>query len=132
VFLASAKMDGFQCRAPSYRLLIRDDWRLRWHHYFQGPFLLRRGRYLHKSKELELVQDYYKGHKTKEELTGSGTPLNDLETNTLSGTATMERVECPNCDSQRESGPERVLKGNGTSGKPSLLSSNEHSSTEST
>jgi sodium-dependent phosphate transporter len=66
---------------------------------------------LHKPKELELVQDYYKGHKTKEELTGSGNPLNDLETNNPSGTATMERVECPNWDSQGESGPERVLKG---------------------
>jgi sodium-dependent phosphate transporter len=72
-----------------YQLLIQEDWRLRWHHYFRGPFLLRRSQFPHKPETLELVPDYYKDHKNKDEFVNPGTQLQDLEANT-STTRNME------------------------------------------
>jgi len=51
-----------------YRLLIRDDWQLRWWHIFQGPLLLRRGEAPPLPEGYVTVQDYYRGHMTMEQL----------------------------------------------------------------
>jgi solute carrier family 20 (sodium-dependent phosphate transporter) len=62
-----------------------DDWQVRWYHIIQGPLLLRRGEVPPNPNNREIVQNYYRGHKTKEELEANGTsvmhPANDIETN---------------------------------------------------
>jgi solute carrier family 20 (sodium-dependent phosphate transporter) len=65
-----------------YQLLIKEYWRLRWHHCLQGPLLLRRGRFPYKPEAKDLIQNYYKGHKTKEELGRPRDSPDDLENNT--------------------------------------------------
>jgi sodium-dependent phosphate transporter len=68
-----------------HRKLILDDWQVRWYHILQEPLLLRRGEVLPDPNSGEIVQNYYRGHKTKEELEANGPsvlhPANDIETN---------------------------------------------------
>jgi solute carrier family 20 (sodium-dependent phosphate transporter) len=61
-----------------YQRLVKEDWRLRWYHYLQGPLLLRRGRVIYNPRGSKLIPDYYKDHKTKEELTSR----HDVKTST--------------------------------------------------
>ncbi|KFY35019.1 hypothetical protein V494_06280 [Pseudogymnoascus sp. VKM F-4513 (FW-928)] len=42
-----------------YRLLIKEDWQLKWYHIFFGPLLLRRGTVPAKPEGHEIVTDYY-------------------------------------------------------------------------
>jgi sodium-dependent phosphate transporter len=52
-----------------YRRLVMEDWTLRWYHIFYGPFLWRRGPVPWCPEEQRIVvQNYYRGHLTKEEL----------------------------------------------------------------
>jgi phosphate/sulfate permease len=51
-----------------YRRLIKEDWQLKWYHLFMGPLVLRRGEVPPAPEGYKTVQDYYKGHKTLEEL----------------------------------------------------------------
>ncbi|KAK0630491.1 phosphate transporter [Bombardia bombarda] len=52
-----------------YRVVIMDDWSLRWYHIPKGPLLLRRGEVAPPpSTVAPVVKDYYEGHLTKEEL----------------------------------------------------------------
>lgn len=51
-----------------YRRLIKEDWQLKWYHLFMGPLVLRRGEVPPPPEGYKTVQDYYKGHKTLEEL----------------------------------------------------------------
>ncbi|KAI9796362.1 MAG: Na+/Pi symporter [Piccolia ochrophora] len=53
-----------------HRKLAKDDWTLRWYEIFYGPLLFRRGPVPPppEGSEAKAVQDYYRGHKTKEEL----------------------------------------------------------------
>jgi sodium-dependent phosphate transporter len=96
-----------------YQLLIQEDWRLRWHHYFQGPFLLRRSQFPHKPDTLQLVPNYYKDHKTKDGLLNPGTQLRDLEANTATTRNTQprrantEEIDRRDLASHEESRPER-------------------------
>lgn len=66
-----------------HRKLILDDWQLKWYDVFQGPLLLRRGEVPPNQSGEEVVQDYYRGHKTKEQLESEGSavmnPVNDVE-----------------------------------------------------
>ncbi|CAG7848270.1 Phosphate-repressible phosphate permease pho-4 {ECO:0000303/PubMed:2531109} [Serendipita indica DSM 11827] len=53
-----------------YRRLMLEDWTLRWYHVFQGPLLLRRGPVPPPpaDEHHQIVQDYYRGHLTREQL----------------------------------------------------------------
>jgi len=68
---------------------MQEDWTLKWYHIFYGPLLLRRGEVPEKPAHIQVavVQDYYRGHPTRDQLKGSGTPsaaVDDLEKNTKS------------------------------------------------
>lgn len=73
-----------------HRKLIMEDWEIRWYHIIQGPLLLRRGQVPPNPDNREIVQNYYRGHKTKEELEANGSsmmhPPTDIETNTKEAT----------------------------------------------
>jgi len=51
-----------------YRKVVLDDWQLNWWHIPLGPLLLRRGEVPPKPEGHEGIQDYYRGHLTREEL----------------------------------------------------------------
>ncbi|KAF8249756.1 phosphate transporter [Wilcoxina mikolae CBS 423.85] len=53
-----------------YRKLQYDDWTIRWYHIFQGPLLLKRGPVPDPPEgiNIQIVQDYYRGHATREDL----------------------------------------------------------------
>ncbi|KAK8026273.1 phosphate-sensing transcription factor [Apiospora arundinis] len=52
-----------------YRVVVLEDWQLRWYHLFQGPLLMRRGPVPPPPAEFGgPVQNYYEGHLTREEL----------------------------------------------------------------
>ncbi|KAK8038513.1 phosphate-repressible phosphate permease [Apiospora rasikravindrae] len=52
-----------------YRVVVLEDWQLRWYHLPQGPLLLRRGPVPPPPAEFGgPVQNYYEGHLTREEL----------------------------------------------------------------
>ncbi|KAA8576835.1 hypothetical protein MFRU_014g00780 [Monilinia fructicola] len=68
-----------------HRKLVLDDWQLRWWHIPQGPLLLRRGEVPPNTSGQEIIQNYYKGHKTRAELDAEGSdnvravPSDDVE-----------------------------------------------------
>jgi sodium-dependent phosphate transporter len=53
-----------------YRLLVVDDWTLKWYHLPLGPLLLTRGPVPDPPEgvNIQIVQDYYRGHATREDL----------------------------------------------------------------
>lgn len=52
-----------------YRIVIKEDWQLRFWHVFQGPLLLRRGEVPPPPADFQgAVRNFYDGHLTKEEL----------------------------------------------------------------
>lgn len=51
-----------------YRKIIKDDWTLKDWHIPQGPLLLRRGEPESVPEGVEVIQNYYRGHLTREEL----------------------------------------------------------------
>lgn len=51
-----------------YRVVICNDWQLRWYHIPLGLLLLRRGEVPPPPENVEVVKDYYEGRMTKEEL----------------------------------------------------------------
>ncbi|KAG9771341.1 Phosphate-repressible phosphate permease pho-4 [Exophiala dermatitidis] len=51
-----------------YRVLLKEDWQLKWYHIPLGPLLLRRGEAPPPPEGRGVVQDYYRGHLTMEEL----------------------------------------------------------------
>ncbi|KIW80462.1 hypothetical protein Z517_07078 [Fonsecaea pedrosoi CBS 271.37] len=51
-----------------YRVLLKDDWELQWYHVFLGPLLLRRPDPAPAPEGYQAVRDYYRGHKTMDEL----------------------------------------------------------------
>lgn len=68
---------------------MQEDWTLKWYHIFYGPLLLRRGEVPEKPAhaQVAVVQDYYRGHPTRDQLKESGPPshaVDDLENNTKS------------------------------------------------
>jgi len=69
-----------------YRQLVCNDWQLKLWHMVQGPLLLRRGPVPERPKkeQVEIVRDYYKGHKTRAELETAGVShatFEDMEKN---------------------------------------------------
>ncbi|KAF8456804.1 phosphate transporter [Kalaharituber pfeilii] len=53
-----------------HRLLVLEDWTLKWHHAFLGPLLLKRGPVppIPEGMNVQIIQDYYRGHATREQL----------------------------------------------------------------
>lgn len=51
-----------------YRRLLKNDWELKWYHVFMGPLLLRRPEVTSVPEDAKIVQNYYQGHKTMQEL----------------------------------------------------------------
>lgn len=63
-----------------YRAVIKEDWQLRWYHMYQGPLLLRRGPVPPPPRNYSgPVQDYYKGHATREEVDARRADLESRE-----------------------------------------------------
>lgn len=65
-----------------HRKVMQDDWTLKWYHIFLGPLLLRRGPVPEKPAGVRVVQDYYRGHLTREQLEARHVPeatINDIE-----------------------------------------------------
>ncbi|KAL4873949.1 hypothetical protein BDV12DRAFT_537 [Aspergillus spectabilis] len=62
-----------------YRRVIKDDWELKPWHLIQGPLLFRRPEPNPRPEGVQTVQDYYRGHKTMEELEASRAGGNDEE-----------------------------------------------------
>lgn len=62
-----------------HRRLIQQDWQLRWYHVFLGPLVLRRGEVPPAPQGFAIVQDYYRGHKTLEELQAERNTPSDPE-----------------------------------------------------
>lgn len=70
-----------------HRKLNLNDWQLVWYDVFKGPLLLQRGEVPpNPNGDTALVQDYYRGHKTREQIDRDGMEIanfpNDVETNT--------------------------------------------------
>ncbi|KAL3461742.1 phosphate transporter [Aspergillus heterothallicus] len=64
-----------------YRRVIKDDWELRPYHLLLGPLVLRRGEVPPRPDGVKGgVQNYYRGHKTMEELQAERAAGNDEET----------------------------------------------------
>ncbi|KAH6999776.1 phosphate transporter [Ilyonectria destructans] len=52
-----------------YRVVIKEDWQIKWYHILQGPLLLRRGPVPPPPANFQgIVRDFYEGHLTREEL----------------------------------------------------------------
>jgi len=65
-----------------HRKLVKEDLTIRWYHIFLGPALLFRGEVPPPTEEVQVVQDYYRGHKTAEELAAAmESGPDDLENN---------------------------------------------------
>ncbi|KAL4922054.1 phosphate transporter [Aspergillus aurantiobrunneus] len=63
-----------------YRRVIRDDWQLKPWHLLLGPLVLRRGEVPPNPSGQAAVQNYYRGHKTMEQLQAERAAGNDTET----------------------------------------------------
>ncbi|KAM7221201.1 Phosphate transporter [Rhypophila decipiens] len=75
-----------------YRVVIKDDWQLRWWHIPMGPLLLRRPDAPHNTSGAA-IQDFYAGHLTKEELNARRAVENgDVEV-VGEGTATEKKAD---------------------------------------
>jgi sodium-dependent phosphate transporter len=66
---AFALLIGVTLTPWMYRVVIKDDWQLRWYHIPMGLLLLRRGEVPPPPADVDVgVKDYYEGRLTKEEL----------------------------------------------------------------
>ncbi|WYZ43498.1 hypothetical protein EsH8_VI_001197 [Colletotrichum jinshuiense] len=56
-----------------YRVIIKDDWQMRWYYIFYGPLLLRRGKVGPLPSNFQgRIRDFYAGHATKEDIESRG------------------------------------------------------------
>lgn len=62
-----------------YRRVIVDDWQLKPWHLLQGPLLFRRGEVPPRPEGVKTVQNYYRGHKTMDEIQAERAAGNDEE-----------------------------------------------------
>ncbi|KAL3480948.1 phosphate transporter [Aspergillus californicus] len=63
-----------------YRRVILEDWQIRPWHLLQGPLVLRRGEVPPRPDGVKTIQNYYRGHKTMEELEAERAIGQDEET----------------------------------------------------
>ncbi|KAK3642240.1 Na+/Pi symporter [Elasticomyces elasticus] len=90
-----------------YRKLILDDWQLKLWHLPLGPLLLRRGHVPERpvDEQVEVVQDYYRGHKTAAQLQTEGVSrevLDDMENNKGARIAAVSRDDSSSDDISRD------------------------------
>jgi sodium-dependent phosphate transporter len=67
-----------------HRLLVKDDWTLKWYHFFLGPLLYKRGPVPDPpaGTQITLIQDYYRGHATRADLEAAhikASTISDME-----------------------------------------------------
>ena len=76
-----------------HRRLVLEDWTIRWYHIFLGPSLLFRGPVppVPENIKHQVVQDYYRGHITKEDLQ-PGVRLDEQYAAALADAAEAERA----------------------------------------
>jgi solute carrier family 20 (sodium-dependent phosphate transporter) len=76
-----------------HRRLVLEDWTLRWYHLFLGPALWRRGPVPHCPEENRIVvQNYYRGHLTMEELAARDASINLLREATEMGQRMSQHI----------------------------------------
>ncbi|KAF2177500.1 phosphate transporter [Zopfia rhizophila CBS 207.26] len=95
-----------------YRKLVVGDWQLKWWHIPQGPLLLRRGEVPPRPANFEGIQDYYRGHLTKEELDAKRAReghSNDLEKHPTGGVAEREGSSSDIAPASPEIAPQEQL-----------------------
>ena len=66
-----------------YRVVVKDDWQLRWYHIFLGPLVLKRGEPPAPPADFQgAIRNFYEGHLTREELDAKRAAMGgkDLET----------------------------------------------------
>ncbi|KAL5000880.1 phosphate transporter [Aspergillus recurvatus] len=97
-----------------YRRVILDDWALRPWHLLLGPLVLRRGEVPPRPEGVKTVQNYYRGHKTLEQIQAERAAGNDVET-----------ADKSNPGSSTEGSPEIEPKGD-----PRVLASEPDSESE--
>ncbi|KAL4805408.1 phosphate transporter [Aspergillus unguis] len=91
-----ALLAGFFLVPWLYRRVILDDWQIRPWHLLQGPLVLRRGPVPARPAGVKTVQNYYRGHKTMEQLRAERAAGQDEETaRTSSGEASVEPKQEP-------------------------------------
>ncbi|PTU22013.1 hypothetical protein P175DRAFT_0516025 [Aspergillus ochraceoroseus IBT 24754] len=76
---AMALLSGLFLVPWLYRKVIKDDWELTWFHLPLGPLLLRRGEVPPRPDGVEAIENYYRGHKTMDELQAERTATGDVE-----------------------------------------------------
>ncbi|TDZ31077.1 Phosphate-repressible phosphate permease pho-4 [Colletotrichum spinosum] len=82
-----------------YRIVLKDDWQLRWYHIAQGPLLLRRPEPPVQPEGFSGgIRDFYSGHMTKEELDVARggvtqTHSNDIESGSASADGEKKVVQ---------------------------------------
>lgn len=65
-----------------YRVVVKEDWRLKWYHIFLGPLLLRRGPVPPPPRSYtQPVQDYYQGHSTQDDINARRVDLESRDSN---------------------------------------------------
>ncbi|KAI0391869.1 phosphate transporter [Xylariaceae sp. FL0594] len=77
-----------------WRVVVKDDWEIRWYHVFQGPLLLKRPEPSPPPAHVKSpVRDFYEGHLTREELDARRAIVNpdDIEAG-VHGSASKEAV----------------------------------------
>ncbi|KAK4184965.1 phosphate-repressible phosphate permease pho-4 [Podospora australis] len=94
-----------------YRVILKEDWQLRWYHIYQGPFLLRRGDVPPPPGSYTgPVQDYYQGHASSH-----SSSRTDLESRDSSNTTELEKelggTATPNRSSQQRPQERKSLVG---------------------
>ena len=90
-----------------YRVIIKDDWQLRWYNIPQGPLLLRRPEPpVQPEGHTGGIKDYYEGHLTKEELNAlraGGAHTQDEEATPTGETKEVSK-DVSDADSNRQAG----------------------------
>lgn len=84
-----------------YRLLIKEDWELKWYHVFYGPILLQRGDVPPKPEDHDIVTNYYKTYEYgSAQADGSAAPASattaeDVEKNGSKTESLQKTIEVP-------------------------------------
>ncbi|KAG8808791.1 Na+/Pi symporter [Serendipita sp. 400] len=98
-----------------YRRLKLEDWTLHWYHVFLGPILLFRGPVPKRPSEYthQVVQDYYRGHMTKQQLATAG--ISNAEADNIERERTAEGSVPTEKDEHHHPPPKDVVTSNGGS-----------------